>query len=58
MADGNWVQHDGNIYKKTISMTNGYNAYMTNNTTLMANQVFVNGEMMIEARWPNLSGEE
>jgi hypothetical protein len=58
IADGNWMQHDGNIYKKTISMTNGYNAYMTNNTTLMANQVFVNGEMMIEARWPNLSGEE
>jgi len=58
IADGSWVQHDGNIYKKAISMTNGYNANMTNNTTLMANQVFVNGEMMIEARWPNLSGGE
>jgi hypothetical protein len=38
-------------------MTKGYNAYMTNNTTLMANQVFVSGEMMIEARWPNISGQ-
>jgi len=57
MAEGDWVQHEGNIYKKTISMIKGYNAYMTNNTTLMANQVFVNGEMMIEARWPNISGE-
>jgi len=56
-ADGAWTQHDGNIYRKTMAMTNGYNAYMTDNTTLMANQVFVNGEMMIEARWPNISGE-
>jgi hypothetical protein len=56
-ADGGWTQHDGDIYKKTISMTKGYNAYMTDNTTLMANQVFVSGEMMIEARWPNISGE-
>jgi hypothetical protein len=57
IADGDWTQHDGNIYKKTIEMTKGYNAYMTNNTTLMANQVFVNGEMMTEARWPNISGQ-
>ncbi len=56
-ADGAWTQHDGHIYRKTMAMTNGYNAYMTDNTTLMANQVFVNGEMMIEARWPNISGE-
>ncbi|WP_162463317.1 CBM35 domain-containing protein [Paenibacillus psychroresistens] len=54
IADGGWSVHSGNIYKKTIAMTNGYNANMTNNTTLMANQVFVNSKMMIEARWPNL----
>lgn len=54
-ANGGWTVHSGNIYKKTISMTNGYNNSMTNNTTLMANQVFVGGEMMIEARWPNVS---
>ncbi|SDX37958.1 chitobiase/beta-hexosaminidase C-terminal domain-containing protein [Paenibacillus sp. CF384] len=53
-ADGGWSVHSGSIYKKTITMTNGYNANMTNNTTLLANQVFVNGQMMIEARWPNL----
>jgi len=54
IADGGWTVHKGNIYKKTLAMTNGYNASMTDNTTLMANQVFVNGTMMIEARWPNL----
>lgn len=46
------------IYKKTIAMTSGYNAHMTYNTTLMANQVFVNGQMMIEARWPNLPNSD
>jgi hypothetical protein len=36
-------------------MQNGYNANMSDNATLMANQVFVDGKMMIEARWPNVS---
>ena len=58
MADGGWTQHSGNIYRKSISMTNGYNDRMTDNTTLMANQVFVNGKMMIEARWPNVSDSD
>lgn len=58
LADGGWSKHEGNIYKKTISMTNGYNANMTDNSTLMANQVFVNGKMMIEARWPNLPNSD
>lgn len=57
-ADGGWTQHSGNIYKKTISMTNGYNDNMTNNATLLANQVFVDGKMMIEARWPNVSNSD
>jgi hypothetical protein len=58
MADGAWTQHEGNIYKKKIEMTDGYNDFMTDNTTLLANQVFVNGEMMIEARWPNVSNPD
>ncbi len=37
-ADGAWTQHDGHIYGKTMAMTQGYNAYMTDNTTLMANR--------------------
>lgn len=58
-ADGGWTVHSGNIYKKTITLpVDGYNDHATDNTTLMANQVFVNGEMMIEARWPNISGPE
>ena len=54
IADGGWVVHNGNIFKRKIEMTSGYNDCMADNNTLMANQVFVNGKMMIEARWPNL----
>jgi hypothetical protein len=56
IADGGWSVYNGNIYQKTISLpVNGYNDHATSNTLLMANQVFVNGHMMIEARWPNVS---
>ena len=58
VANGGWSAYSGNIYKKTITMQNGYNANMSDNTTLMANQVFVDGKMMIEARWPNISNSE
>lgn len=55
-ADGGWSIHSGNIYKKSITLpVNGYNATTTNNTTLLANQVFKDGVMMFEARWPDLN---
>ena len=57
-TDGGWTVNSGSIYKKTITMQSGYNANMTSNTVLMANQVFVDGEMMIEARWPNVSNSD
>ncbi|MBL7214660.1 MAG: DNRLRE domain-containing protein [Phycisphaerae bacterium] len=40
LAIGPWAQHSGNIYKRTLSKDIW--------------QLFVNGEMMIMARWPNL----
>jgi hypothetical protein len=55
-ADGGWTVHSGNIYKKTITLpVDGYNASTTNNTTILANQIFNDGEMMFEARWPDIS---
>ena len=41
-----WTQHSGNIYKSSMNWDLG-----TGN-----NQIFVNGEMMVEARWPNIPG--
>ncbi len=41
-----WTQHDGSIYK----------ASMLTDLGVGRNQVFVNGEMMTEARWPNIPG--
>lgn len=38
-----WTLYSGNIYKATVSAPAG----------LFANQVFVDGNMMTEARWPN-----
>ncbi len=46
-----WTAHQGSIYKATISLPISGHA----DTGFLANQVFVNGEMMIEARWPNMS---
>jgi hypothetical protein len=58
-ADGGWTVYDGKIYQKTISLpTTGYRDAITGNETLLANQVFVNGKMMIEARWPNVSNSD
>ena len=54
-----WTAHSGNIYKKSITLpVNGYNASLTSNTTLLANQVFKDGVMMFEARWPKLNAIE
>jgi hypothetical protein len=44
-----WTQHSGNIYRANVTLpVNGYA-----DTGFFANQVFVNGDMMVEARWPN-----
>jgi len=36
----------------------GYGEQITGDETLLANQVFVGGKMMIEARWPNLADSD
>ncbi len=41
-----WTQHNGNIYKASMLTDLGEGK----------NQVFVNGEMMTAARWPNIPG--
>lgn len=57
-----WTTHNGNIYKKAITLpVNGFNTSTTRipennlNLTIFANQIFKDGEMMHEARWPNIS---
>ncbi len=58
-----WTVHSGNIYKKTITLpVNGYNtsssavtSAVLPNTTLLANQIMRNGDMMMEARFPNIT---
>jgi len=53
---GEWTVYKGKIYRTRIALPlTGYNDKITGNETLLANQVFVNGKMMIEARWPNVS---
>jgi len=58
-ADGGWTMHRGKIYQKAIALPlTGYGDRVTGNETLLANQVFVGGKMMNEARWPNLSDSD
>jgi hemerythrin len=58
-ANGGWTVYRGNIYQKTIALpVTGYIDEITGNTSLLANQVFVDGKMMIEARWPNISNSD
>ena len=48
---GTWSQWSGNIYRRAVTLpVNGYS-----DTGFFANQVFVNGETMNEARWPNMN---
>ncbi|MBP3962605.1 fibronectin type III domain-containing protein [Paenibacillus lignilyticus] len=42
-----WSVHSGSVYKATTTLGLG-----------AENQVFVNGEMMIEARWPNITDQD
>ena len=56
---GGWKTYRKNIYQKTIALPlTGYNDVINNNSSLLANQVFINGKMMIEARWPNISDSD
>lgn len=59
MDNSGWTVHSGNIYKKSITLpVNGFNTSTTrieNNTTIFANQIFRNGEMQFEARWPKIN---
>jgi hypothetical protein len=58
-VNSGWKIYSGNIYKKTIALpVTGYNDAITGNSSLLANQVFVDGKMMIEARWPNISNSD
>jgi hypothetical protein len=54
-----WTLSSGNIYYKVIAPSNGaprdgYSQTLTGNTTLLANQVFDDGVMIHDARWPNI----
>ena len=51
--------YGGNVYQKTIALpVTGYRERITDNATLLANQVFVGSKMMIEARWPNVANSD
>ena len=55
-GNSGWTVHSGNIYKKTIALpVNGYNKSITSNTTVAANQIFKDGAMQFEARWPKVN---
>ncbi|TVS10273.1 MAG: right-handed parallel beta-helix repeat-containing protein, partial [Planctomycetaceae bacterium] len=59
LIDGNWTVYSGQIYQTAIALPlTGYGEQITGNATLLANQVFVDGKMMIEARWPNLADSD
>ena len=56
-----WTVHSGNIYKKTITLpvSNNFNTSTGGtNTTLLANQVFDDGVMMPQARYPKIDTPE
>lgn len=54
-----WTVHSGNIYRKSITLpVNNYNVTITSNVVLAANQIFKDGNMVIEARWPKADNVE
>lgn len=56
VGNSGWILHSGNIYRKSITLpVNGYNQTISSNTTLVANQIFKNGDMQFEARWPKIN---
>lgn len=51
-----WTVHSGSIYKKTITLpVTGFASTISSNTTLLANQIFKDGVMQFQARWPNIT---
>jgi hypothetical protein len=53
-----WTVDSGNVYKKTVTPpANGHGTSLTSNTTILSNQLFRNGSMMFEARWPKITSE-
>src|SRR5688572_12785256 len=53
-----WTIHGGNIYKTSVTLpVNGHQSQLTSNTTLLSNQLFKDGRMQFEARWPDISTE-
>lgn len=55
-----WTVHVGQIYKTNITLqTQNYIEEIGgSNTTLLGNQIFKDGVMMIHARWPNIETVE
>ncbi|MGC3942940.1 MAG: Ig-like domain-containing protein [Chryseolinea sp.] len=60
LPEGGWTVHKGEIYKKTFTLpVNGYApGAISTNSDILANQIFKDGDMMIEARWPDLQSKE
>ena len=59
LVDGDWSVYSRQIYQTAIALPlTGYGEQITGNETLLANQVFVDGKMMIEAQWPNLADSD
>ena len=53
-----WTVHNGQIYKKSITLpVNGYQQAASSNAAIVANQIFKDGAMMFEARWPKINKE-
>ena len=53
-----WTLHSGKIYKTSVTLpVNGHQSRLTSNTTILSNQLFRNGVMQFEARWPNIFKE-
>lgn len=54
-----WTVHNGQIYKTSITLpVNGFQHNLTSNTTIVANQVFKDGVMQFQARWPKVNSVE
>ena len=52
----NWTQHTGNIYRAAMPWTLNNNGGDFNEINPGVNdQIFVDGAMMVEARWPNIN---
>lgn len=54
VAEGGWSVHDAvnypGVYKKTVTLpTTGHQSSLTSNTSILANQIFKDGEMQFEA---------